>query len=920
MKYLLLLIIILFSSYFLNAQEDKKGITAEFTKAKLTDFLLELEKQTNVYFYFDAAQTDSVFVTLSVQNQPLDKVLELAFNRTDFHFSADKEHHYFITKKISLVADLPASFYNPQATAFNPNTNINNLSIVNRKEKPKEAISENKLYEIGLKSNGFTSQNAVVTGIVRNSKTGEPLVNATIYVEKLQRGVMTDQYGSYSISLPAGNYLWSVYGIGMKDAHFQVSVYSEGTLNFELTEQVNTLKEVIVSTRKLVNINRVQMGVERLNIGTIKRVPTVFGEADVLKVILTLPGVKTVGEASSGFNVRGGSADQNLILLNDATIYNPSHFFGMFSAFNPEVLKDIQLYKSSIPAKFGGRLSSVLDITTREGNKKDYSGSAGIGIITTRINVEGPIVKDRTSFIFGARTTYAGWLLKLLPDQYKNSQAGFYDFNGSISHHIDAKNDLYLTGYLSHDHFNLSTDTTYGYDNRNVNLKWKHAFRNTLNAVFTTGYDSYSYNISSEMNKVNAYKLDFTIQQANLKSDFNLYINSKHSLDFGAGTILYKLHPGTYQPVGKQSLVTPDVIPAEQALESSVYISDKFNVSPAFSLETGTRLSIYNYLGPQTVNIYAAGLPRDEANQIGTKYYSSGKNIKTYLGPEVRVSARYAFSQTFSVKAGYNIMHQYIHMLSNTTAIAPTDIWKLSDPNIKPQEGDQVSLGLYKNLKSNTIETSVEAYYKRLKNYLDYKPGATLVLNHAIETDVLNTNGKAYGIELMIKKESGKLNGWIGYTYSRILLKMDDSAQGAPVNHGQYYPANYDKPHDVIVVGNFKVNHRLSLSLNMNYSTGRPITLPIARYYYMNSQRVLYSDRNQYRIPDYFRTDFSMNIDGNHKVKQKTHNSWTIGVYNLTGRKNPYTVYFVSENGVINGYKVSIFGSAIPFINFNIRF
>jgi len=265
-------------------------------------------------------------------------------------------------------------------------------------------------------------------------------------------------------------------------------------------------------------------------------------------------------------------------------------------------------------------------------------------------------------------------------------------------------------------------------------------------------------------------------------------------------------------------------------------------------------------------------------------------------------------------------MHQYIHMLSNTTAIAPTDIWKLSDPNIKPQEGDQISLGLYKNLKSNTIETSVEAYYKHLKNYLDYKPGATLVLNHAIETDVLNTNGKAYGIEFMIKKESGKLNGWIGYTYSRILLRMNDSSQGTPVNHGQYYPANYDKPHDVIVVGNFKVNHRLSLSLNMNYSTGRPITLPIARYYYMNSQRVLYSDRNQYRIPDYFRTDFSMNIDGNHKVKQKTHNSWTFGVYNLTGRKNPYTVYFVSENGVINGYKVSIFGSAIPFINFNIHF
>ena len=612
MKYLVLLISILLSSYFLNAQKDNQRITAEFTNTKATVFLLELEKQANVFFYFDDTQTDSVFVTLSVKDQPIDKVLELAFSGTDLHFSSDKEHHYFITKKTPLIATLPVSYFNPQAIAEGGNGNINNLSIVNRKEKPKEAVSENKLYEIGLKTNGFNQQNTVVTGIVRNSKTGEPLVNATIYIEKLQRGVMTDQYGSYSISLPAGNYLLSVYGIGMKDAHFQVSVYSEGTLNFELTEQVNTLKEVIVSTRKLANINRVQMGVERLNIGTIKRVPTVFGEADVLKVILTLPGVKTVGEASSGFNVRGGSADQNLIFLNDATIYNPSHFFGMFSAFNPEVLKDIQLYKSSIPAKYGGRLSSVLDITTREGNKKEYSGSAGIGIITSRINLEGPIVKDRTSFIFGARTTYAGWLLKLLPDQYKNSQASFYDLNGSISHHIDAKNDLYFTGYLSHDHFNLSTDTTYGYDNRNVNLKWKHVFKNTLNAVFTTGYDNYSYKISSEQNKVNAYRLAFTIEQANLKSDFSLYINSKHSLDFGAGSILYKLHPGSYQPIGKQSLVTPDVIPTEQALESSIYVSDKFNVSPSFSLETGGRLSLYNYLGPQTVNIYAEGLPRSK--------------------------------------------------------------------------------------------------------------------------------------------------------------------------------------------------------------------------------------------------------------------------------------------------------------------
>jgi hypothetical protein len=397
-------------------------------------------------------------------------------------------------------------------------------------------------------------------------------------------------------------------------------------------------------------------------------------------------------------------------------------------------------------------------------------------------------------------------------------------------------------------------------------------------------------------------------------------VNAKHNLDFGASSIHYKLHPGSFTPHGGESLVTENVVAAEQALESAVYLSDRFNISNKFSIQGGLRYSYYNFLGPNDVAVYAEGLPRTESNRIETKSYNKGKSIKQYGGPEYRLSLRYAFTPSFSIKTGYNSLRQYIHMLSNTTSIAPTDIWKLSDPNIKPQQGDQVSFGLYKNLKSNTIETSVEVYYKRLEDYLDYKPGAQLVLNHNVETEVVNNKGKAYGVEVMVKKPGGKLNGWITYTYSRVLLKMDDPTTGIVVNNGDYYPANYDKPHDATMIGNFRVNHRFSLSANVTYSTGRPITLPVARYNYMGSQRVLYSDRNGYRIPDYFRADFSMNIQGNHKVNQKTHNSWTIGVYNLTGRRNAYSVYYVSENGRVNGYKMSIFGSIIPFINFNIRF
>jgi hypothetical protein len=662
------------------------------------------------------------------------------------------------------------------------------------------------------------------------------------------------------------------------------------------------------------------MGVERLNIESIKRVPSLFGEADVLRVITTLPGVKTVGESGTGFNVRGGSTDQNLILFNDANIYNPSHFFGMFSAFNPEVIKDIELYKSSIPARFGGRLASVLDISSREGNKKKITGSAGIGIITSRVLLEGPLIKDKTSFIFGARTTYANWLMGLLPPDYRNSRASFQDVNLGISHRIDSSNSIYVSVYFSNDRFSLRSDTIYGYSNRNASIKWKRTFTNKLSGEFVVGFDQYRYKVFSDANKVIAFTLKFGVTQVNAKANFVYYKNQHHSFDFGLSTLHYKLQPGSFKPVGSASQVATNIVDPEQALESAIYFTHRFNPTNKLSFQTGLRYSLYNYLGPQDVNYYAEGLPMNPDNVTEVRSYGKGKFIKNYKGPELRFSVRYAFSNDFSVKAGFNSQRQYIHMLSNTTVMAPTDIWKLSDPNIRPQQGNQVSLGFYKNLKKNTIETSVEVYYKKIKDYLDYKPGADLLLNPDIEREVINTKGKAYGVEVLIKKPGGKLNGWISYTYSRILLKSTSKDLGVMVNNGKYYPANYDKPHDVTLTGVFRVNHRFSISLNSTYSTGRPITLPIGRYYYAGSPRVLYSDRNAYRIPDYIRTDFSMNIEGNHKEHQKTHNSWTIGMYNLLGRRNPYSVYFISENGLVNGYRLSIFGSVIPFVNYNIRF
>ncbi len=891
-------------------------VSGAFNNVSAKDFFQQLEQKTPLTFFYDEQQVDSVVVSVTAAEEPVEAVLEKAFQGTDIHFAIDNQNRVFVTKKVQIITSLPQDFFQQKDTVARVAQN----NLILPSDKPtRKVTSEVKTYELGVKTNTYKG-NALVTGYVKNERSGEPVINASVFVDKLNTGVLTDQFGYYRMTVPAGHYSLSVQAIGMKDSKYQVNVYGDGNLDIELKEQVTVLKEVVVSAQRVANVNRVQLGVERLNIDAIKRVPTVFGEADVLRVVLTLPGVKTVGEASTGFNVRGGSADQNLVLLNGTTIYNPSHFFGMFSAFNPELVKDIELYKSSIPAKFGGRLSSVLDIGLREGNKKTFTGSAGLGLVTSRFNIEGPIVQDKTSFIAGGRTTYANWLLKLLPAPYDRSKASFNDGNASISHKINAKNNIYVTGYFSNDRFNLASDSSYGYSNRNAGINWKHNFSSKLLAYFAAGVDQYKYEVLSDKNKTNAFTLSFAVKQMNLKSDFSYIINNEHTLDFGVGTIRYTLDPGSYQPRGAESLVKSDVVSQERAMESAAYFSEKFSPSANFTLSAGVRYSLYNYLGPNSVNYYATGLPKQETNVIDTKSFGAGNIINTYQGPEIRASARYSITESFSIKAGFNSLRQYIHMLSNTTAIAPTDIWKLSDPNIRPQQGNQVSFGLYKNFKSNTIETSAEVYYKKIKDYLDYKPGAKLVLNHHVETDVVNTRGKAYGTEVMIKKTAGKLNGWVSYTYSRILLQMDDSTISAPVNGGNWYPANYDKPHDVTAVGNFKVNHRFSLSMNITYNSGRPITLPIGRFNYAGSQRVLYSDRNAYRIPDYFRTDFSMNIDGNHKVNQKTHNSWTIGVYNLTGRKNPYSIYYVSENGLVKGYKLSIFGSAIPFINFNIRF
>lgn len=925
-KFSILFICLLIMLSPLAAQVKTGTISVEFKDASIRDFVKEIESKADYHFYYNPIEFDSLRVTLSAKNESVSSILRSAFRNTAFSFTIDPNNNVFLTRGVEILANLPYGIFENEKDSLSWRIQKEPELIAELTGTAEQgnlsSTQENKQIQIGNKTAQLRPGNVTLVGYVRDAKTGAPEIGAAVFVESPRISTYTNQFGYYTLVIPRGPHVLNIKALGIQDTKRNLMVYSDGKLDIEIQTQVLSLREVVISAEKSANVRNVQMGVEKLSISSIKQVPVAFGEADIVKVMLTLPGVKSVGEASNGFNVRGGAVDQNLILFDDLTIYNPSHFFGFFSAFNPDVIKDVELYKSSIPSRYGGRLSSVLDVNSRDGNTKKLSGTAGIGLLTGRLNIEGPIIKDKTSFILGGRTTYSNWLLKMLPESsgYKDARAAFSDLNLRISHEINTKNNLYLSGYLSDDNSNLGTDTTFAYGNQNLSLKWKHIFNNKLTGVFVGGLSRYQYNNNSIVNPTNAYKMAFDIQQANFKSDFNYYLSSKHTIDFGVSTIRYDLNPGKYQPLGSQSLVKLNELAPEQAFESAVYVGDRFDLSSNLSMDLGVRYSMYNYMGPQSVNLYAPDLPKSESNVIGTTSYDQGEIAKTYHGPEFRMSARYQIRDDLSVKAGYNTLRQYIHLLSNTTAIAPTDIWKLSDPNIRPQFGDQVSLGLYKNFKDNTIETSIEGYFKNLKDYLDYKSGANLILNHHIETDVINTKGKAYGVEFLVKKISGKLNGWMGYTYSRTLLKMDDPTAGQIINGGKYYPANFDKPHDFSLVANYRFSHRFSASFNTAYSTGRPITVPIGKYFYAGSLRANYSDRNALRAPDYFRTDFSIIIDGNHKVHQLTHNSWTFGIYNVTGRDNAYSTYFVSDKGLIKGYQLSIFGSAIPFVNYNIRF
>ncbi|MFZ0281707.1 MAG: TonB-dependent receptor, partial [Bacteroidales bacterium] len=784
----------------------------------------------------------------------------------------------------------------------------------------KQTLSENVYVDIGNPADKYKQGIVTISGYLTNRDTKEPLAGVTIFVQKLSTGTISNGYGFYSIDLPRGVHLLQFSFLGMREKMINVNLYGSGELNVDMNTMLIPIKETIISAQKNVIFQRFEVGVEKVNIASFKLMPTSMGESDIIKSVLLIPGVQSVGEGSAGFNVRGGSSDQNLILLYGAPVYNSSHFFGFFSAVNPDIIRDATLYKGGIPGRFGGRISSVLDLTSKDGNRKEFAGNAGISPITTHLMIEGPIKKDTLMYILTGRTTYSNWVFKLIDNPaLKNSRASFYDVNGRLTWDINRNNKIDLSSYISHDAFRFNSDTVYGYDNSIVSLSWRHFFNSRFFSVLSVNNSGYKYDISSEGTVTEGFILSHKINSTGFKADFNWY-RGRNEINYGVDLTRYVVSPGTYLPSNDSSLVLPKIIDRERAIEAAVYIEDKFVVTDYMSVNAGIRFSSFHALGPKSQLVYNPEFSRSLSTVIDTLNHDSHGIYKSYAGPEFRVSLNFRTSLNSSFKVNYNRTRQYLHLLTNTTSISPSDTWKLSDYYIKPQTGDQFAIGFYQMLLKGTFQASAELYYKEIKNMADFKGGTRLIMNEHVEKDLISVLGKAYGLELLIKREAGRIQWSAGYTYSRTFLKSTGKFSDEIINRGTWFPANFDKPNDLTFTFNFLFSRRFSMSSSYIWSTGRPVTYPVSSYYLGDVLLVQYSDRNKYRIPDYMRLDLSFKLSGNLKSNKIANPNWVFSIYNLLGRQNVYSIYFKNENNTIKGYKLSVFGKAIPSLTFNFDF
>jgi len=751
-----------------------------------------------------------------------------------------------------------------------------------------------------------------LNGYIRDKQSGEELIGANIYIKGKPVGTSSNVYGFYSLSIQPGQYTFVFSYMGYYTREKTMVLEEDRRFDIELTAREQKLREVVVTADEPnENVTRNQMSFEKLSIKKIRKLPSFMGEVDIIKSIQLMPGVHTLSEGSAGYSVRGGSQDQNLVLLDEATVYNISHFLGFFSVFNNDAIKNVELYKGDIPARYGSRLSSVLDVRMKNGNTKAFRATGGIGNISSRLTLEGPVINNKTSFILSGRRTYFDLFFPLLPEEsVQNSSIYFYDLNAKINHRMNENNRFYLSGYFGKDRFN-NEFSDIGYGNRTMTFRWNHLFSKKLFVNFTMVHSKYNYHLASPEEAAWSYRWDSQLSDNCFKSDFTWYLNPSNKMEFGTSACYHIYDPGMIKGTGDESLYSRFDLPANHALEHGLYVSNEQQLTPELILKYGLRFSAFQNVGPDTLYHY------DENHEVvDSTAHRAGDIYNTYMGLEPRLGIKYQFNSRHSVKASYSRTRQYAQLAQNTRAGTPLDIWFPASPNVKPQISDQYALGYFRNFFDNKLKISLEGYYKQMHHTIDFKDHANLLLNPKLEGELRFGRARSYGVELMARYNTEGLNGWISYTYAHTTRTIGD------INNGNTYRAPHDRPHDLSLVANYRLNERISVSASWVYSSGQPVTFPIGRFQSEGKVVPVYSDRNDYRLPDYHRLDLSLSLQSKCQPDRKWEGEWNFSVYNAYGQKNTWALNFVQDE--TDPYKTvaekTYLFSIIPSVAYNFKF
>ena len=915
-----LLIPFLFLSVLLKAQDGRELVNIRIAGEGFDRFVEQVESQTGLVIYYNNSWFDGRSFSYQADSVDVDDAIYEVLKGTGLHFNRVGADRYIILPETRLNMSLPII----STTTGGYSDIVDSEAFMGVKNdlyltgtRPEQMV---RTIEVGERGASMGRGAARVKGKLVNLANGEPVMGATMVDLGTGKGAVSDQGGNVTMALEPGTHAMRFSFIGMESVDVTMEIHSDGDFRIEMQPAIIALDEVQIMGEMYREINTTDIGVERFSMNSLKQVPVFMGELDVIKISKMLPGITSAGEASVGVNVRGGNVDQNIFYINRVPVYNTSHLFGFFSAFNSDMIRDFTIYKGSVPVNYGGRLSSVFNILGRKGNNKAFTAHAGISPISFHATVEGPIKKDHSSYLISGRTSYSDWILKRMEDPLiRESEAFFYDFAGSLNFQPNEKNGFNIFYYQSYDNFKYSTLSNYEYSNRGGSVSWDKNISPALTSKVTGTSSVYKFSNTDESEISRAYSHEYMLNHNELLSEFKWVPSLRHKIDFGASLIYYRLDRGTVDPYGDASIRSEVDLGFEQALEGGIFLSDNYEINDWLTLYAGLRYSLYSYLGPQTVMLYEEGKPKSENTIIDSLIYDDFESVSFHSGPEFRFAVNMKAGPQTSFKLSFNQMRQYLFMLSNTVTISPTDQWKLSDYYIDPQSSYQVTGGVYHIFPKLGLSSSVELYYKYSTDIVEYKDGADFISSPLTETVVLQGLQNAYGVEFMLQKTSGRLDGWISYTYSRSEMLVDGENDYESINNGEPYPSNFDRPHVLNVVGNYSINRRFSVGSNLVYMSGRPVTYPTSLYYINNVAYIDYFARNQFRIPDYFRIDLSFNIEGNLKADKFMHSTWSFNVYNLLGRNNPQSIYFVPNEYFIKGYAFSVIGAPIFTISWNVK-